>query len=407
MATRDRRYVIIGNGAAGTTCAETLRKNDPNCEITILTDEPHPLYNRVALPRYLKGIVREEKVFMRTKEQHEEKNIKLLTGVLATRVDAEGRVVHLEDGRELPYDALLVASGGCPNKLQCPGADIPAVLNFQTMDDTREIIAAATPGKHAVVIGGSFISYELAEGFAVRGLHTTWTMRGDRFLRRTLDAEGGLLVDTLAREHGVDIVYGEEAAEIHPSNGMVGHVKTTSGREIQADVVGVGVGLTLNTSFLEGTGVEIRKGIRTDKYLRTNVPGIYAAGDIAEFYDVMMDGHNIMGTWDNALSHGKTVAVNMDGGEEVYHEVPTYTSTLFNSNIAVIGVTSEGRPDLESVTRTDMEERQYKKLFFLGDRLVGAITIGKPKGRKKLMALMLAGEPIEGPREALLQPLAG
>ncbi len=402
LAERDRRYVIIGNGAAGTTCAETLRKLDPNCEITLLTDEPYPLYNRVALPRYLKGIVREEKVFMRTREQHEQKGITLLTEAVAKSVDAEGHTVLLEDGRELPYDALLVAAGGKPNRPSVPGGDHPAVFNFQTMDDTRAIIDEATEGKHAVVLGGSFISYELAEGFAMRGLHTTWLMRSKPFLRRTLDAEAGALVDVLASDHHVDIIYNEEAAEIVPRDGMIGRVVTTTGREVLADVVGVGIGLTLSTGFLAGTGVEIRKGIVTDKYLRTNVPDIYAAGDIAEFYDVHIEKHNLMGTWDNALSHGRVAAVNMAGGNEVYHEVPTYTSPLFSSNIAVMGVTLENRPDLETVTRASLEDREYKKLFFLEDRLVGAVTIGRPRGRKRLLAMMLSGERISGPREALL-----
>lgn len=401
MASLDRRYVIIGNGASGTTCAETLRKNDPNCEITLLTDEPHPLYNKVALPRYLKGVVREERVFMRTKEQHDEKNIKLLTGVKVVKVDAEGHTVLLEDGRELPYDALLVSSGGRPTKLECPGADCQAVFYFQTMDDTREIIAEATEGKHAVVIGGSFISYELTDGFIERGLHTTWLMRGPRFLRRTLDEEGGAIVDALARDLGVEVCHGEETDEVIPRNGMVGHVRTKSGQDIQADLVGVGVGLTLNVEFLEGTGVEVRKGIVTDKYLRTTVPDIYSTGDIAEFFDVMTDSYNMMGTWDNALAQGRTVAVNMAGGSEVYYEVPTYTSTLFKSNIAVMGVTQEHRQDLESLTRADVNERQYKKLFFLGNRLVGAVTIGSPRGRKKMLAIMRSGEPIEGPKEGV------
>jgi len=394
--------VIIGNGIAGTTCAEALRKQDPNCSVMMLTDEPHPLYNRVALPRYLKGIVREEKVFMRTIEQHAERGIILLTGVCVKAVDAVGQTVLLEDGREFPYDALLVASGGRPNPLTVPGADCRAVFNFQTMDDTREIIAEATEGKHAVAIGGSFISYELAEGFAMRGLHTTWMMRGPWFLRRTLDEEGGAIVDALARDHDVEMEYHQEVEEIVPSNGMVGHVVAKSGVEYQADVVGVGVGLTLNTGFLAGTGVEMGKGVRTDKYLATNVPGIFASGDAAEFYDEILEGHNIMGTWDNALSHGRTAAVNMAGGEEVYREVPTYTSTLFSSNIAVMGVTAESRPELESVTRAELEGREYKRLFFLGDRLVGGITIGRPRGRKRLLAMMLSGEPVEGPREALL-----
>ena len=402
MATRDRRYVIIGNGAAGTTCAETLRKNDPNCSITVLTNEPYPLYNRVALPRFLKGIVREEKVFMRTVAQHEERQITLLTGVLVKSVDAEGHSVLLEDGRELPYDALLVATGGWPNRMPCPGGDHPAVFNFQTMDDTKAIIAEATPGRSAVVAGGSFIAYELAEGFAMRGLHTTWLMRNKPFLRRTLDAEAGAIVDDLAGDHGVEIIYGEEVQEIIPANGMLHHVVTTAGREVQADVMGVGVGLTLNTQLLAGTGVELRKGIVTDQYLRTNVPDIYAAGDVADFFDVHVEKHNTMGTWDNALSHGRTAGINMAGGEEVYHEVPTYTSPLFSSNIAVMGVTAENRPDLEFVTRAVPEEREYKKLFFLEDRLVGAVTIGRPRGRKRLLQMMHTGERITGPREALL-----
>jgi NAD(P)H-nitrite reductase large subunit len=402
LATRERRYVIIGNGAAGTTCAETLRKQDPHCTITLITNEPYPLYNRVALPRYLKGIVRREKVFMRTPEQHEEKGIALLLETVVKSVDAEGRTVLLEDGRELPYDALLVASGGRPNRLSVPGGDHPAVFNFQTMDDTTAIIDEATAGRHAVVVGGSFIAYELAEGFAMRGLHTTWLMRNKPFLRRTLDAEAGALVDLLAADHHVDIIYGEEAAGIVPKNGMLGRVVTTTGREVVADVAGVGVGLTLNTEFLSGTGVEFRRGVVTDEYLRTSVPDIYAAGDIAEFYDVHIETHNQMGTWDNALSHGRTAAVNMAGGAEVYHEVPTYTSPLFSSNIAVMGVTLENRPDLDTVTRADLEGREYKKLFFLEDRLVGAVTIGRPRGRKKMLAMMHSGEPVEGPREALL-----
>lgn len=402
LAAQNRRYVIIGNGAAGTTCAETLRQNDPSCEITLLTNEPHPLYNKVALPRYLKGVVREERVFMRTLDQHAEKNIKLMTEVEVTKVDADGNTVLLHDGTELPYDALLVSSGGTPNKLQCPGSDCDAVLYFQTMDDTRRIIAEATPGRHAVVIGGSFISYELTDGFVERGLHTTWLMRGPHFLRRTLDEEGGEVVDALARDQGVEVIHGDEASEVVPRNGLGGHVISTGGRHLQADLIGVGVGLTLNVGFLEGTDVEVRKGVVTDKHLRTTNKDIYAAGDVAEFFDVMIEGYNIMGTWDNALAQGKTVAINMAGGNETYYEVPTYTSTLFKSNIAVMGVTQESRPDLESVTRADISERQYKKLFFLENRLVGALTIGSPRGRKKMLAMMHSGEPIEGPKEAIL-----
>jgi len=398
----DKRYVIVGNGIAGTTCAETLRKLDPNCKITIVAAEPYPLYNRVALPRFLKGIVREEKVFMRTLEQHREKGIDLLTCTVAQHLDTNEQLLYLDNGQILPYDALLIATGGRPNKLPCEGGDLPFVFNFQTMDDTKNIIREATEGKSGVVVGGSFISYELAEGFAMRGLKTTWVMRGPRFLRRTLDEEGGAIVHELAREHGVEIIYQDEVEKIVSDDGVRGRVITKKGREIDVDIVGVGVGLTLNTDFLQGSPIRINRGVVVDEYLRTNINNVYAAGDIAEFYDVIIQSYNIMGTWDNALSQGRVAAINMAGGNEIYKEVPTYTSPLFNSNIAVIGATPEINPNLEYVVRADIDSKEYKKLFFIEDRLVGAITIGSPRGRKRMISMILAGEKIEGPRESLL-----
>lgn len=227
-------------------------------------------------------------------------------------------------------------------------------------------------------------------------------MRGPRFLRRTLDEEGGAIVHELAREHGVEIIYQDEVEKIVSDDGVRGRVITKKGREIDVDIVGVGVGLTLNTDFLQGSPIRINRGVVVDEYLRTNINNVYAAGDIAEFYDVIIQSYNIMGTWDNALSQGRVAAINMAGGNEIYKEVPTYTSPLFNSNIAVIGATPEINPNLEYVVRADIDSKEYKKLFFIEDRLVGAITIGSPRGRKRMISMILAGEKIEGPRESLL-----
>lgn len=166
----DKRYVIVGNGIAGTTCAETLRKLDPNCKITIVAAEPYPLYNRVALPRFLKGIVREEKVFMRTLEQHREKGIDLLTCTVAQHLDTNEQLLYLDNGQILPYDALLIATGGRPNKLPCEGGDLPFVFNFQTMDDTKNIIREATEGKSGVVVGGHSYPMSLLKVLQCEGL---------------------------------------------------------------------------------------------------------------------------------------------------------------------------------------------------------------------------------------------
>lgn len=394
-AEAGKKYVIIGNGIAGTTCAQELRKNDPACDIWLITNEPHPLYNRVSLPRYLQGLLPEQKVFIRDIAWHEQQRITLLTETMATRVDTEERVVYLNKGGPLRYDALLVATGGWANKLNVPGVDrVADIYNFVTLDDTRTLIARALESKTAVTSGGSFIAYELTEGFNMRGVHVTWLMRGPYWLRTTLDEEGGALVDSIAKAHGVDVVHGEQISEVVAANGQPQHVLTPSGKSYPADIIGVGLGLTLNHEFLADTPIERKSGIVTNAYLETNVPGVYSAGDVAEFYDEMIGVHHTMGTWDNAMAHGRLVARNMAGAHEAYNDVPTYTSPLFNTNIAVMGIAESNNPALTSFSHSALGDKgntDYRKFFFKGDRLVGAVFIGSPKGRKKLVELMRTG----------------
>lgn len=406
-AAEKKQYVIIGNGIAGTTAAQTLRKNDPECSITLITDEPYPLYNRVALPRFLQGVITEPKVMMRTIEWHEQQGITFLRETTVTAIDTEGRTVTLHDGRTLPYDALLVATGGRANPLRAPGtAGTRFIFNFVTLDDTKDIIARALESRSAVTTGGSFIGYEMTEGFNVRKLHVTWLIRAPRWLRTTLDDEGGALVDAIARRHGVDVVHGEEIREVIADQGVPKRVITTSGKSYDADVIGVGLGLTLSTGILKDTPVACNSGILVNEYLETNVPGVYAAGDVAEFYDPVIGRHHTMGTWDNALAHGRIAGINMAGGHEPYIDVPTYTSPLFDTNIAVIGTAESNNPELTSISRTETGERgeqNYRKFFFKEHRLVGSVFIGSPKGRKKIVEIIRAGQefPTQADREGL------
>ncbi|HCI82764.1 MAG TPA: NAD(P)/FAD-dependent oxidoreductase [Ktedonobacter sp.] len=407
MATHERRYVIIGNGVAGTTAAETLRKNDPNCSIHLITNEPYPLYNRVSLPRFLQGVIVEQKVMIRDFAWHEQRNIQLLTETMVTSVHTDERVVVTDKNQRLPYDALLVASGGWANPLRVPGAKgVEHIYNFVTLDDTKTIIAKMLESRTALAYGGSFISYELCDGFAVRKLDTTWLMRGPYWLRTALDPEGGEVVDNIARKFGVEVIHGDEVEEVVPKNGVPAYVKTKKGREIQTDMIGIGLGITLNTDILSGTPVEIRQGVVVNEYLESNVPGVYAAGDVAEFFDPTIGMHHTMGTWDNAMAHGRVVGVNMAGGHQAYVDVPTYTSPLFDVNIAVVGTTESGNAEIETLARREPGEKgneNYRKLFFRDDKLVGVLMIGSPKGRKKLVDFVKNQQVLtKSEREALL-----
>ncbi len=409
MITHDRRYVIIGNGIAGTTAADTLRKNDPNCDIHLLTNEPYPLYNRVSLPRFLQGVIVEQRVMIRDFAWHEQRNITLVTETMVTDVNTEERVVVTDNGQKFPYDALLVATGGWANPLRVTGAEgTRHIYNFVTLDDTKSIITRMLESRTALAYGGSFISYELCDGFAVRKLDTTWLMRGPYWLRSALDPDGGEVVDNIAKKFGVNVIHGDEIESVIPQNGVPGYVRTKKGREIQADVIGVGLGIMLNTKFLTNTPVELRSGIVVNEYMETNVPGVYSAGDVAEFYDPTIEQHHTMGTWDNAMAHGRIVGVNMAGGHEAYIDVPTYTSPLFDVNIAVVGTAETNNPELQSIALREPGEKgneNYRKLFYRENKLAGVLMIGSPKGRKKLVEIVKNQQVIEtaAEREALLR----
>lgn len=401
------RYVLIGNGIAGTTAAETLRKNDPNCHISLFTDEPYPLYNRVALPPALKLDKPLAKVFLKTMEFHYEKNICFYPGTRVVGVDFEARSVMLNNSLEIPYDRLLVATGGTPNPLPAPGGDADGVCYFQTYDDTADLLERILKAESAVAFGGSYIAYELAEGFSQRGLEVTWLMRGPHFLHRVLDEDGGAVVDALARRHGVQMVYRDTVEHINTADGRVDAVVTTEGRRLEADLVGCGLGLHLNYDFLPKDAVQTHDGVVTNEYLETGVPGVYAAGDIAAAYDAQLDAHYRMGTWASATTHGRVAAINMAGGRQAVSELSNYTSTLFDSRLTVIGATLEIRGDLQSVSETirpqDGADWAYRRLFFHDGRLVGAVLIGDMHARIDLIKTIRSQAPAWADRQRLLR----
>jgi 3-phenylpropionate/trans-cinnamate dioxygenase ferredoxin reductase subunit len=400
-----RRYVVIGNGIAGQTCAEELRKIDAGASIVMIAAERHPLYNRVALPRYLRGQVRREKVMMRTVEDYAARGLEIHLETWVTEIDPREKVVHTNRGQKFPYDALLIATGGRPKPPPWPGSDqVSNALGFQTLDDTDAIIEKADAAERVLVMGGSFIGYELAEGVSFRQKSKlTWIMRGPWFLRYVLDEEGGQLCRQMGEAQGVQFICSDEVQKFSRTNGRF-LAETINGHKVEFDLLTYGVGLDYYTEPVANTGIELNKGIVTDSKLRTNAPDVYAAGDIAVFYDLMVERHNQMGTWDNAEAHGKVAARNMAGGDEDFFDVPTYTTTMFGSTLAVMGVTPDVQPDLESVRTFSYEEKFYRKLFFKEDKLVGAIMIGPPKGRKKLIEIMRSRQVIERPKQELLDP---
>lgn len=403
-----RRYVIVGNGFAGTTAAEQLRKHDPTSQITLFGDEPYPLYNRISLPPMLRRQIPEEKVMIRDAAWHERHAIDLRLLTRVERISTDEKLVVASDGHEYPYDALLIATGGRPNSIGAPGGrDAHNLFNFQYLDDTRAISEQIDRSKSAVAIGGSFIAYELAEAFASRKVETHWLLRGPWVLHRILDDVAGQFVDEAAKSDGVHMHYGDEVDEFVRSNGVVTKVRTKKGAELPADCVGVGFGLTMNVELCEGTPIETSKnGILCNDHLETSVPGVFAAGDVADFYDPILEVRYRMGTWNNAGAHGKVVAQNMIGGSEKYHDVPEYSSLLFKGQtITQFGLAPDIQPGLELARKVDSEKKWYRCLYFWEDRLVGGIMLGKGNraGKRKYIEAIKSKERFPKPQwEAML-----
>ncbi len=392
-----RRYVIVGNGFAGTTAAEQLRKHDPACEITLFGDEAYPLYNRISLPPMLRKQIPEAKVMIRDVAWHEQHRIVLKLRTKVSRIVPADRVVEADD-RRYPYDALLLATGGRPNPCPVPGAEGAAnIFNFQYLDDTRAISEHLEHSKAAIAVGGSFIAYELAEAFSVRGVETHWLIRGPRTLHRILDELAAELVAEAAREQNVHLHFGEEVEAFTRSNGVVTKLRTKNGLEIAGECFSLGLGLAMNTELLEGSGIQSsNNGILCNDHLETNVPGVFAAGDVADFFDPILEIRYRMGTWNNAGAHGKVAAINMMGGSEKYHDVPEYSSLLFKGQtITQFGCSPELRSDLEMVKKVDEEKKWYRSLFFWQDRLVGGIMMGKGNraGKRKYVEAIKSKQP--------------
>jgi NAD(P)H-nitrite reductase large subunit len=229
-----------------------------------------------------------------------------------------------------------------------------------------------------------------------------WLIRGPRFLRRVLDEDGGALVDDIAREAGVDIHYGAEIQEVHTRDGQVCGITTTKGENLSCDLLGVGLGVKMNVDFLSGTPITVRGGIVTNEYLETNVPDVFAAGDVAEFFDVSIGLHNQMGTWNNSVSHGRIAGANMLGERKFYNDVPMYSTGLFNSRIRVMGLTPENVPDLEGWAHLDAANKNYQRLFFKDGRLVGGCLIGDIRMQTRIIQMIQARQVIpESERDKL------
>ncbi|HET6577388.1 MAG TPA: FAD-dependent oxidoreductase [Gemmatimonadales bacterium] len=370
-ARAPERVVIIGGGAAGNSAAETLRREGYGGRITIVDPDRDAPYDRPNLSKdYLAGNAPEEWIPLHPPEFYEERAIELRRGPRVAAIDAAARHVRLDDGTELSYEALLLATGASPVRL---GPEFerasPAVHYLRSLADSRRIAAAARAGGKAVVLGASFIGLEVAASLRTRRMEVHVVAPDVRPLGRIMGPELGDWIRALHEEHGVVFHLGQTAREIRD-----GTVTLAGGERLTAELVVAGIGVRPNLELAEAAGLALDRGVTVDERLATSAPGIFAAGDIARWPDPHTGDRIRVEHWVVAERQGQTAARNILGAGEPFEAVPFFWSQHYDQTIAYVGHAERwDRLEIDG----DLAANDCAVRFLGGGRLLALATVGR------------------------------
>lgn len=328
-----RSVVIVGGGGAGNAAAEMMRRQGFEGTITILSADDALPYDRPNLSKdYLAGNASEDWIPLRSPDFYKEQKIDVRIGTRVASIDPVERAVVIADGSHVTFDALLLATGASPVHLDIPGSDLPHVHYLRTLDDSRAVIAKAKDSKRVVIIGASFIGLETAASLRARGLDVHVIGPQSRPLERVLGPELGDMVKEIHEKKGVVFHFGTTATAIDKDA-----VTLKSGERIPADLVVVGIGVRPDVGLAQRAGLNVDNGIIVDQYLQTNIPGIYAAGDIARWPDPHSGRPIRVEHWVVAERQGQTAAINILGGRQPFDAAPFFWSQHFDVTISYVG----------------------------------------------------------------------
>jgi NADPH-dependent 2,4-dienoyl-CoA reductase/sulfur reductase-like enzyme len=398
------RYAIIGMGVAGIAAVEGIRKVDPLGEITVVGDDPHGFYSRPGLAYYLTGEVEGEHLFPYPPNELQKLNARFLRGRVARILPAEGTLA-LASGGTLTYDRLLIATGARALPLETPGSDLAGVVKLDDYDDARAILAAAKKSRSVVVIGGGITALELAEGLAARRVKVHYLLRGDRYWGNVLDETESRIIERRLRHEGVSIHFHSQLAEILGKKGRVAGVRLADGTDIRCEMVAAAIGIAPRLDLARACGLQLERGIVTDEFLETSLPGIFAAGDVAEVLDPETGRRVLDSLWNSAREQGFAAGMNMAGARVRYlKKVPFNVTRLAGLTTTIIGMVGGGRDeDVIGIARGDSESwRQAPeasmaqtgfdvnrvRLMVGPNRLLGGIVIGD-QGISRTLELMI------------------
>lgn len=377
-----RRFVIIGDGAAGLTAAERLRELEPSASIGLFTEDPSPGYYRAALTNYLLGELREDQLFATSPDFYETLAIRRVFGRVVG-VDTQRSVVwDTASPTPTPYDHLLVASGARPRMPSFEGAHLPGVMTLRTIQDARQVVDRVRLRRleRAVVLGGGALGLEWAHALREHGAEVVLVEAAPRLLPGALDEVASDLLAARLRQAGIHVLLGDGVVRAEPGpDGAVAGVLLKSGHRVACGLVAAALGVVPSSEFLKGSGVTLDQdgAVIASRALVTNVPNVWAAGDVAR-----VEGEALR-LWEPARSQALVAAENMAGGRAEYRPGVHYFATrLFDLDFARLGSIerADGRELLADLPR-GTGTIAYRKLAVEGGRLVGALMIGERSAR--------------------------
>ncbi|RSM73792.1 FAD-dependent oxidoreductase [Actinoplanes sp. ATCC 53533] len=367
-------FVIVGAGLAGAKAVQTLRKSGFGGEIVLLGEEPERPYERPPLSKgLLLGTAERESVFVHEPGWYAAHDVDLRTATQVSAVDRGSRQVELGGGQRIGYDALLLATGATPRRLDVPGADLDGVLPLRTLADSDRIAAALVGGGHLVVVGAGWIGLEVAAAARQRGATVTVVEHSELPLLRVLGLGIARVFADLHRDHGVTFRFGA-AVQAFRGQGRVSAVVLGDGTELPADAVVVGVGVRPNVALAEQAGLTVDNGVVVDQALRSSDLRVYAAGDIANAYHPVYRTHLRVEHWATALHSGPAAARSMLGAEVVYDRLPYFYTDQYDLGMEYTGYAPPGGYDTV-VVRGDLAKREFIAFWTAGGRVMAGMNV--------------------------------
>lgn len=369
-----RRHVIVGGGTAGVNAILTIREHDRNgSEITLVSAE-RP-YSRMVLPYYLGRSIAESHVFTLTPPRLAQLQVKAYLGRRAAKLDAHGNRLTLDDGTALDYDDLLIATGSSPVRAPVPGADLPGVHTFWTLEQARGVVSQIREGAHVVLVGAGFIAFTILN--AILGLKARLTVveTAPQILPRMLDRPGAALVERWLQRHGVSIRTGATLTGIEDEAGKK-RLRFREGEDLAADLVIMATGIRTNLEWIQDSGVRLNRGILVDDHLRSSVPNVFAAGDVAESRDLVTGLPALHAIEPTAMEHGRVAGANM-AGEDIAYRGSLLMNIVEVCHLDIASFGAWDDPTADAFSALQPERWAYRKLLWRGNRLTGALILGK------------------------------